>query len=89
MIFVLVSTDKASNNVPIICKQYFLTCISKELGITANRDDNTYIPSHLSEKDIIEANVKALCNFNISVSSEDGTVPLIYWLPEIHENSYK
>ena len=87
--FVLVPTDKASNNVSIICKKYYLTCISKELGITANRDNNTYTLSHLCEEDIIDANVKALGNFNISVPSEDRTIPLIYWLPKMHKNPYK
>jgi len=87
--FVLVPTDKASNNVSIICKKHYLNCIRKELGIETKQDNHTYTLSHQCEKDIIEANVKLLNNLDIAIPSKDMTIPLIYWLPKMHKNPYK
>jgi transcription elongation factor Elf1 len=39
--YVIVSVDKASNNMVFVCKSYYFECLIKELGINSNTSSNT------------------------------------------------
>ena len=43
--FVLVPVDKASNNIAIICKRFYVEVILKEIGVLGNVSNPTYCKS--------------------------------------------
>ena len=64
--FVFVPIDKASNNVAIICKQYYALVILNELDINnlgSNSADSTYELSIKSSDDIITEHVNFQTSF--------------------------
>ena len=90
--FVLVPTDKASNNVAIVCKKFYIQQSLKELGIfhdTASnqKDEGTYVKVDRDQKSIINRHKKYLkSRLNIDVASEK--FPFLYWIPKMHKKPY-
>ena len=58
---VVVPADKASNNIVFVCKTHYV----EELGL------NTYTPSPLSRKEILDNHDSVMLSLGISVSKED------------------
>ena len=91
--FVITNIDKAGNNFGIICKKYYLDVLKKELGIsnTADIRGNDVYKLHKqsidnlidTHKDVIER------NFNIKISEENSSIPLLFWIPKLHKNPVK
>ena len=67
--FVLVPTDKAANNVIVVCRNYHTETLIKELGINTTNisPSSTYFPSTDSFDEIL----KSHCNFIESVELEN------------------
>ena len=66
--YVIVPIDKASNNVAIVCKRYYITVILGELGLTGN--STTYLKTDLSREEIINTNAnlcKKLLNLELKL----------------------
>ena len=79
--FVFVPVDKASNNVAIICKKYYLQSLSNELHNTLTfRLDNS------SEEEVI-ANHQSVIEkeFHIKIGNDNKSLPFLYWLPKFHK----
>ena len=62
--YVLVPTDKAANNVIIVCKKYYIDALVKELGIN---DVNINNPTYIQIDDSFETIVKSRNQFITSV----------------------
>ena len=77
--FVVVPTDKAANNVSIICKKYYHQCIQAELM------SNVYEPVPTSEDDIIDKHVKELGSRNITTPNDNKKLPFIYSTAKQHK----
>ena len=58
--FVLVPIDKASNNVAIICKKFYVHRLLQEVWVSENKS-NTYILSSRNKLDIINNNMQSIC----------------------------
>ena len=83
--FVVVPIDKASNNVAIICKRFYIQKLLDEVGVPGDNSP-TY---KLSDKDpsvVIENNVLLCEKFDLSVEDRLKTLPFMYWLPKMHYN---
>ena len=51
--YVIVSADKAPNNIVIVCKSHYIDCLIKELGIDTLVDNPTYTPTTLTKKETL------------------------------------
>ena len=80
--YVLVPTDKAQNNVSIVCKRFYLDVLEQEL------QSNTYQKiDSLSEDQIVKKHcADQLQKFNIEVEKDQGKLPYIYWTTKQHKN---
>ena len=83
--YVIVPADKASNNVVFVCKSYYINCLHREL----ENSNNTYTPTTLSKRQIIDNQLSVLSSFGINVKSDDQHLPSMYWLPKLHKTPYK
>ena len=53
--YVLVPTDKAANNVVVVCKKYYIETLVKELGINKPNNNNPmYVPTDDSYETILK-----------------------------------
>jgi hypothetical protein len=48
--YVIVSADKAPNNIVVVCKSYYIDCLIKELGIDTLVGNPTYTPTTLDNR---------------------------------------
>ena len=87
--FVMVPIDKASNNVAIICKQFYASVIYNELdfaNISSISQQQTYEKvENLSPNDIIMQHCNYQKNINIDVDEEMKHLPTMYWTPKMHK----
>ena len=88
--FVLVPADKASNNIIVICKPYYIQTLCQELGIIASSTkNNTYTKDNSNLEDIIKNHVNYFKKLNIVIPPSQHDLPMIYWIPKIHKSPYK
>ena len=81
--FVVVPIDKASNNVAIICKRYYIQTLLNEVGVPGDMSP-TYKMSNRDPHDVIADN-QILCEkFGLSLEDRMQTLPFMYWLPKMH-----
>jgi hypothetical protein len=52
--YVIVSADKAHNNIVFVCKSYYIDYLIKELGIDNSLGNSTYTPATLTKEEILE-----------------------------------
>jgi len=81
--FVLVPIDKASNNIAIICKQFYITRLLQEVGLSSATSD-TYSLDPSPAVDIINTNVDLCKSFNLDVPEKLKSLPFMYWTPKMH-----
>jgi hypothetical protein len=81
-IYVIVSADKAHNNIVFVCKSHYVDCLIKELGIDKSLGYPTYTPTTLTKEEILGNHMSALCSFGISIKDEELDIPSLYWIPK-------
>ena len=88
--YVLVHSDKAANNVIIVCKKYYIETLVKELGINnVNINNPTYIPIDDSFETIMKSHNQFITSVGLKISEEDQNLPYLYWTPKLHKSPYK
>ena len=86
--YVIVSADKAPNNIVFVCKSHYIDCLIKELGIDNSLGNLTYTPTTLTKEEILD-NRSVLCSLGISTKDEELDLPSLYWIPKLHKCPYK
>ena len=86
--FVLTPIDKASNNVSIICKRYYVEVVLKEIGILGD-GNNTYEKANHSKEGIIDENQQFSERLGYKLSEMEKDPPNMYWIPKMHKNPTK
>ena len=81
--FVLVPIDKASNNIAIICKRFYICRILEELGIPGDRS-STYKLSSCEKESIIDTNITLCEKLGLSIDDNQKKLPFMYWMPKMH-----
>ena len=81
--FVVVPIDKASNNVAIICKRYYIQTLLEEVGVPGDTSP-TYKMSDRDTQDVIADNSILCEKFGLSLEDRMQTLPFMYWLPKMH-----
>lgn len=90
--FVFVQTDKASNNIAIVCKKFYVEKSMQELKIfLANQhkkiDGNTYVEANESTCAIIKRHMRYMKS-NLSMDDIPEKLPFLYWIPKMHKKPY-
>ena len=81
--YVLVPIDKASNNIAIICKQFYVMRLLKEVGVLDN-PDITYQLSNANKIDIINNNMELCERYGLKLNEQQKMLPIMYWTPKMH-----
>ena len=82
--FVVVPVDKASGSIVLVCKRFYASVITRELGLNNNSSgDTNNNAGGLSANDIIDGNIRDLkIKFGIgSILIENHRLPNMYWMP--------
>jgi len=91
--YVLTPTDKASSNVAVICKKFYVERVMNELNLVENIEDQgnaTYEPVHENTDTLIDNNCEEQAAlFNINIEEDNKTLPFLYWIPKQHKNPSK
>ena len=81
--YVLVPIDKASNNVAIICKRFYIERIVQEIGLCGSSSE-TYKVSAKNINDVISNNIELCSHLKLDVSEKHHSLPIMYWMPKMH-----
>ena len=81
--FVVVPIDKASNNVALICKRFYIQKLLDEVGVPGDMSP-TYKLSERNPEDVIADNSILCEKFDLSLDDRMKTLPFMYWLPKMH-----
>ncbi len=91
--FVFVPTDKAKNNISIICKKFYIDSLLKEVSFSTDalpdRKDNTYITINDSIDNIINKQLNEVKNWNGSIADQHNKLPFLHWIPKLHKHPSK
>ena len=69
--FVVVSADKASNNIVFACKTHYINCLMEELSMSTMTGNATYNLTAMSKDDILQNHHSVMLTFGISLPEED------------------
>ena len=83
--YVLVPIDKASNNIAIICKRFYIKRTINELGILDNPSE-TYKFSDTDPNDIINDNITLCKKYGLKLSEKQHSLPFMFWTPKMHKS---
>ena len=87
---VLVSADKAANNVIIVCKKYYIDTLVKEWGINNVTINNpTYIPIDDSFEATVKSHNQFITSVGLEMSEEDQNLLYLYWTPKLQKSPYE
>ena len=92
--FIFVPTDKAQNNIAIICKKFYHDSLFKEVAFTDDKkiemkNMSTYILQNATEKDIIKKHINDLKPFKITIPDKQLRLPFLFWIPKMHKQPSK
>ncbi len=85
--FVFVPTDKACNNISIICKRFYIERTMEELGLFSYANKQKTEAYQLQDVDIdtIVQRHKRYMRTNISMEEIPESMPFLYWIPKMHK----
>ena len=81
--FVIVPIDKASNNIAIVCKRFYIQKLLAEVGVPGDTS-STYKLSERNHDDIIFDNSLLCEKFGLTLEERQKSLPYMYWLPKMH-----
>ena len=89
--FVLVPTDKASNNILIVCKEFYIKMLLKEVGFFDNdkKQDRAYQEIKQTSEEIIKIHEEENKTFEIAIDEKQKQLPNLLWIPKMHKNPSK
>jgi hypothetical protein len=64
--YVIVSVNKAPNNIVFVCQLHYVDCLIKALGIDISFDNPTYTPTTHTKEEILDNHRSVICSFGIS-----------------------
>ena len=82
--FVIVPIDKASGNLALICKKFYVEEILREIGKLGNESE-TYVDAEIGADNIIENNCLYADHLKLQVNDKNKTLPIMYWMPKMHK----
>ena len=64
--YVIISADKAPNNIVFVCISHYVDYLIKELSIGNSLGNITYTPTTPTKEEILDNHRSVLCSFGIS-----------------------
>ena len=88
--FVLTPVDKASNNIAVTCKKFYIKTILTETGLWPCTNSLTYsqLKDH-SKKEILDSQYEFNKVFNIKDNLKSSELPFMYAIPKFHKTPVK
>ena len=90
--FVVVPINKATGNIALVCKRFYDSVITRELGFNNNSStDSCNNPGGVSANDIVDKNIRDLkIKFSIdNIPIENHRLPNMYWILKMHKKPIK
>ncbi len=93
--FVVVPADKATGNYIIVCKNFYLSVLCEELGITHQLNAFTvngnavYTPASTDIQLILNKHASFSFYLGCLTKAENKVLPKIFAVPKLHKNPYK
>ena len=78
--WVFTPTDKAANNITIVCKKYYMETLDNEIISSGN-----FTKSNLNYNDIIDNQINILNTYKLDT---DRKMPFLYWTAKLHKDPY-
>ena len=78
---VIVSADKAPNNIVCVCKSGYVDCLINELCIDKLLDHPTYTTMTLAKEELLENHMPVLISVGISNEDDELDLPSLYLIP--------
>ena len=78
--YVIIPVDKASNNIVIICKRFYLRVLNKEITESGNFEPFNTTSTHIN-REYTELLKKLGDEQRYAIN-----LPFIYWIPKFHKN---
>ena len=88
------TTDQAGKHFSIVCREFYVLCLLKELGISKTKtkggSNKTYqCLEKKSEMDIVKKHIKYMRRHDIVLIPSEESLPFLYWIPKMHKNPSK
>ena len=83
--FVIVPIDKATNNIAIVCKRFYIQKLMSEVGVPGDTSP-TYKLSENDPNNIVHDNSMLCEKFGRKMEDRQKSLPFIYWVPKMHYN---
>lgn len=77
--WVFVPTDKASNNITVVCKKYYMDTLDNEILHSGNFTEDCHNNTHT----ILDKHVNFLKKFNLQTNNK---IPFLYWIAKLHKD---
>ena len=77
--YVLVPTDKAKNNITVVCKKFYISMIEREL-LSSN-----FVKVNCTYESIIEEHKEFLFKHHIKFDKNNNNLPILYITPKQHK----
>ena len=83
--YVLVPADKASNNIIVVCKRYYIEVMIHEFRDNVGNNQRTYEEVHADNDGyaIVCRHIVYMKSKSISIPHEMEQLPCMYWLPKL------
>ena len=83
--YVLVPSDKAANNIVVVCRLHYINTLKQELNGT-----KAYEETSINEKSVVYSHSNEIPNkLDVDVKECQDRLPTMYWLPKLHKRPYK
>ena len=81
----MVPSDKAANNVVVVCRLHCIDTLKQELNGT-----KAYEETSIDEKSVVYSHSNEILNkFAADVKERQDRLPTMNWLPKLHKIPYK
>ena len=89
--FVFVPTDKAQNNISIVCKKFYIDSLLKEVGFSVDQEvkNGTYIKVDDSAETVINRHSAEVKKWKAIIKDQQKQLPFLYWTPKMHKHPPK
>ncbi len=90
--YVLMPTDKASNNITVVCKRFYVEKILKELPLLpGGKNNGTYQLIAQTMDEVVDTHKEELLGLNqkYGLPERHQRLPFVYWISKQHKNPSK
>ena len=69
-----------------ICRKYYISKLLAEVSPSKNENsESTYSQTQKCKSKLIEINIKHCKKFDLIITEQHKTLPIMYWLPKMHD----